>query len=241
LSRKNKQRKVALTLEQQLAALGARPVFADIAEPWMGAHVEPTIKAQLDWDRRQRDLQAAITYRDAKRMRDPGADVSGNFDISPYAVAKGHQVETAPKSLGKDLPKDSAFPRRITTQRMIDRYKAQGLLTKRQWRAGDRLWRIWRETGRDPSMIAGYSPDHVRGILDPDRKMIGRTDAVADWEDCRRIVGGLGFPVLVDVVIWDKSASDWAATKRTPARDCATVGMAFLRLGLDTLAAHFRY
>lgn len=161
---------------------------------------------------------------------------------SPYALQHGHETEVAPKSLGKELPKEpSAFPKRITTQRMIDRYRAQGLLTARQWKAADRLARIWRDTGRNPSLVASYSPDQVRGSVDPDAKMIGRTDAVADWEECRRLCGVLGFGALVDVVVWDRSASDWAASKRTTARDCATVGMAFLRLGLDTLAAHFRY
>jgi len=239
LSRKNKAPKQReRSLERQLCELD------DAAPPGpvvVNGTLEPPSAERRAWSRERLGIVGRLRRRRAKQLADPGPDEGGRYSPSPYALQHGHTVEVAPKDLGKELPKDSQFPKRITTQRMIDRYRAQGLLTVRQWRAADRLWRIWRETGRDPSMIGNYSPDRVHSAPDPDRKIIGRTDAVADWEDCRRLCGVLGFGVLVDVVIWDRSASDWAAAKRTPARDCATVGMAFLRLGLDTLAAHFRY
>ena len=230
----------ALTLEQQLAAVGDLPLATGPYDVGLDGDLH---RRRVAWHDSRRDLQDRIRARDAKRARvvDPGPDASGNYDVSPYQIAHGHQVEVAPKDLGKELPKDSQFPRRITTQRMIDRYKAQGLLTKRQWRAGDRLHRIWRDTGRDPSLTASYSPDQVRGNIDPDARAIGRTEAVADWEDCRRLCGGLGFGVLVDVVIWDKAAGEWARSKGHSIRDSGAIGMAFLTGGLDVLAAHFRY
>jgi len=229
------------SLDEQLAA-------HDAAEPRDGIVLDPEDATpgapsadRRAWARRRLQLVGEVRHRDSKRMRDPGPDEGGRMSASPYVLQHGHVEEVAPKDLGKELPKDSQFPKRIATQRMIDRYETKKLLTARQWRAGDRLWRIWRESGRDPSLIGNYSPTTIRGTLDPDRKMIGRTEAVADWEECRRLSGVLGFSALVDVVIWDRSASDWARSKGHSARVSADIGMAFLRGGLDVLAAHFRY
>ncbi|MDP2377771.1 hypothetical protein [Reyranella sp.] len=233
-----------LSLEEQLRQLDANEVPGDpvrIIDSDSG-FAQPSAE-RVAWVTKRNDIVARLRKREGKRLADPGPDEGGRFSPPPVVRHQhGHIIEVAPKELDKELlPKFSQFPKRVTTQRMIDRYKAQGMLTVRQWRAGDRLWRIWRDSGRDPKLIGNYSPDVIRGATDPDAKMIGRTEAVADWENCRRLCGVLGFGVLVDVVIWDQSASDWAASKRTSRRDCATVGMAFLRLGLDTLAAHFRY
>lgn len=231
-----KPRERELSLEEQLRDLDANQPPGPL---WFDGKLLPPSADRMAYVRRRQDIVSRIRRRQMKALTDPGPDPSGNYSPSPLA-ARGHVIEVAPKDL-KASADSISFPKRTATQRMIDRYKAQGLLTARQWRAGDRLWRIWRDSGRDPNLIGNYSPDAIRGAADPDAKMIGRTEAVADWEECRRLCGVLGFGVLVDVVIWDKAASDWAATKRTPVRDCATVGMAFLRLGLDTLAAHFRY
>ena len=241
---RRKQRDRELSLEEQLRELDANEVpgdpvrMRDVASA-TGPLIQPSPE-RIAWVRRRADIVARLRKREAKRMADPGKDASGNFAPSPYA-AVGHVVGVAPKDLGIELPKDGSFPKRIETQRMIDRYRAQGLLTARQWRSADRLWRIWRDGGRDPSLVGNYSPDVIRGTADPDAKMIGRTEAVAEWEDCRRLCGVLGFGLLVDVVVWDHSAADWAARKGHSTRDQATIGMALLRGTLDTLTAHFRY
>ena len=229
------------TLEEQLAAHDAVEPPDGIILDRDGAPHAPSAARQT-WVRKRLAIVDDIRHRDSKRMRDPGPDEGGRWSAPPYALQHGHAEEVAPKNLGKEIPKDlTQHPKRIATQRMIDRYKTQGLITARQWRAADRLWRIWRESGRDPSLIGNYSPDVARGAPDPDRKMIGRTEAVADWEDCRRLSGVLGFSALVDVVIWDRSASDWARGKGHSVRVSADIGMAFLRGGLDVLVAHFRY
>ena len=199
----------------------------------------PPSSDRMAWVRRRQEIVTRLRRREAKRMGDPGPDPSGNYSPSPYA-ARDHVVEVAPKEL-KASADSINFPKRITTQRMIDRYKAQGLLTARQWRAADRLWRIWRQTGRDPNMIANYSPDQVRGSGDPDGKMVGRGDAVADMDFCRMLTGVLGFSLLVHVVIWDRPASEWTAIKRTSARYKKAFGMDMLQQNLDILARHFRY
>lgn len=241
---KRKHRERELSLEEQLRELDANEVpgdpvrMRDVAGR-TGPLIQPSPE-RVAWVRKRADIVARLRKREGKRLADPGKDASGNFSPSPYAVV-GHVIGVAPKDLGTELPKDGSFPKRIETQRMIDRYRAQGLLTARQWKSADRLWRIWRDSGRDPNLIGNYSPDAIRGTTDPDAKMIGRTEAIADWEDCRRLCGVLGFGLVVDVVIWDHSAADWAARKGHSTRDQATIGMALLRGTLDTLTAHFRY
>ncbi len=241
---KPRDRAQEMSLEEQLRELDANEVpgdpvrMRDVAGT-TGPLIQPSPE-RVAWVRRRDDIVARLRRREAKRMADPGKDASGNFRPSPHAAA-GHIVEVAPKDLGSELPKDSALPERIATQRMIDLYKAQKFLTVRQWKSADRLWRIWRDSGRDPNLIGNYSPEVIRGATDAHERMIGRTDAVAEWEECRRLSGVLGFSLLVDVVVWDRSAADWAARKGHSVRDQATIGMALLRGTLDTLTAHFRY
>ena len=230
-----------LSLEDQLRALDADEVPGDPVRRDLDSDPMQPSAERVEWARKRDEIVGRLRQRENKRLADPGPDEGGRY--SPPLLSKefAEIVEVAPKDIGKELPKDSQFPKRIATQRMIDRYRAQGLLTKRQWRAADRLWRIWRESGRDPNIIGNYSPDLIRGAVDPDAKMIGRTEAVAEWEDCRRLCGGLGFGVLVDVVVWDRSAGDWARSKGHSKGLSKHIGMAFLAGSLDVLAAHFRY
>jgi hypothetical protein len=71
------------------------------------------------------------------RLVDPGPDEGGRFSPSPYLLQHGHSVEVAPQELR--ITKDSSFPKRITTQRMIDRYRVHGHITLVQWKAADIL------------------------------------------------------------------------------------------------------
>lgn len=230
-----------LSLEEKLRELDANEVPGDPVRVLDsdGGFRQPSPE-RITWVRERADVATKLRRREAKRLADPGPNDSGHFAPSPYS-ARGHTIGTAPKELGTELPKHSAYPKRNETQRMIDRYQKQGFLTVRQWKSANRLWRIWRDSGRDPSMIGNYSPDRIPGAADVHDRMIGKTEAVADWEDCRRLCGVLGFELLVDVVIWDRTAADWAAGKGHPTRDQATIGMALLRGTLDTLTAHFRY
>lgn len=234
---KASDRRRELSLEEQLRDLDDS---APAGPVWSFDKLMPPSAERVAYVRQRQELVTRLRRREAKAMADTGPDASGNFGVSPYA-ARGHVVEAAPKDLGNEIPKHSNKPDRIATQRVIDRYRAQGFITVRQWRAADRFWRIWRETGRDPCMSASYSPDQIRGSQDPDARMVGRSAAVAELDECRRLLGVLGFGCLTDIIIWDLPAGAWARTKRTSARDSAAVGMAFLRQGLDLLQTQFRY
>lgn len=233
-----------LSLEEQLRQLDENeppgtPVRDFGIAGQEGAYLQPSAE-RVAWVKRRAEIVARLRRREAKRMADPGPNESGNYAPSPYAAA-GHVVEAAPKDLGKEIPRNSAFPLRIATQRVIDRYRAQGFITAREHRAADRLLRIWHQTGRDPKLIANYSPDQVRASADPDARMVGRGDAMAEWDACTALTGVLGFELLVHVVVWDRPAGEWTTKKSMPDRRRMDFAMDMLRQNLDILARHFRY
>lgn len=188
--------------------------------------------------RKSRSIKPKLE-RVGERLRDPGPDEGGRYSPSPLMLQHGHVVEVAPKEL-RSTP-DSSFPKRIATQRMIDRYRVQGIITMAQWKAANRLWTIWRATGLDPKMCANYSPDIVSGGGSTDGRMIGRSDGVAEYVNAMGKVSRVAIPCLVHVVIIDGSASDWARIKGHSIRLSAGIGVAFLRAALDELVAHFGY
>jgi hypothetical protein len=248
MGRKNQQNKAervaARSLEAQLRELDANevpgdPVRAPSADFGDGDFIQPNAE-RIAWVKGRHEVVTKLRRREAKRMADRGPDEGGRYGPSPYA-ARGHIVETAPKDLGKELPRNSQFPLRIATQRIFDVYKAKQFITAREHRAADRLLRIWHQTGRDPKLIANYSPDQVRASADPDARMVGRGDAMAEWDACRALTGVLGFELLVHVVIWDRPAGEWTTRKAMPDRRRMDFAMDMLRQNLDILARHFRY
>lgn len=248
MGRKNQQNKAervaARSLEEQLRELDANevpgdPVRAPSVAGGEGYLIQPSAE-RVAYVRQRDEIARRLRRREAKRLADPGPDESGNYSPTP-AAARGHVIEIAPKDLGTDLPKYSAFPKRIATQCMIDRYKAQGLITSRQWRAGDRMFRLWRELGREPALTAGYSPDRIKAPADPDAKMVGRSDADAEIGLCRQLTGVLGFELIEHVVRWGRPAGEWKARKAMPDRRRIDFAMEMLRQNLEILARHFRY
>lgn len=238
------ERAAARSLEQQLRELEANevpgtPVKARGFAGDAGYFVQPSPE-RVAWAKNRHDKASRLRRREAKRLADPGPDQSGNYGPTP-AAARGHVVEIAPKDLGTDLPKHSAFPKRVATQCMIDRYKAQGLITARQWRAGDRMYRLWRELGREPALTAGYSPDRIKTATDPDAKMVGRSQADAEIEACRALMGVLGFDLIEHVIRWGMPAGEWKTRKAMPNRRRMDFAMEMLRQNLEILARHFRY
>jgi hypothetical protein len=226
------------TLEQQLAAMPARPEL-DPAEPWMDAAGSA---AQIAWDRKRQDLLDRIRHRDADAARivDPGKNLAGHFDVSPYA-ARGHDVGVAPKKLGAEIPKDGSFPRRIETQRMIDRYKVRSQITFRQFRAAEFLLEAWQTSGLEPKMVAAYDPVNVRSSSTKDALIASRVDATSTWLALMEVVPYHSRGVVTAVVIEDRSAGDWARGRGYRPDDSGRIGMRRLRAGLQALADHLNY
>lgn len=229
----------SLTLEQQLAAMPPRPEL-DPVEPWMD---RAGAEAQITWDRKRQGLLDQIRKRDADaaRLVDPGKNIfSGKFDVSPYA-ARGHQIGVAPKKLGAELPKDGSFPKRIETQRMIDRYKIRSQITLAQFRAAEFLLEAWQSAGLESKLVAGYDPVGVPASSTTDALIAKKVDGVVAWNTLIDVIPYHSRGVVRAVVIEDRSAGDWARERGYRRDDSGRIGMGRLRAGLTALAAHLGY
>ena len=179
------------------------------------------------------------TWRDTRRLVDPGPDEGGRFSPSPFALQHGHTVEVAPQELR--ITKDSSFPKRITTQRVIDRYRAQGRIEVREWQAANALWRLWVEAGREARVASGYDPVMVSSSPSTDGMVAKRIDSARQFVDVMRCVPYRSQGVVRAVVIEDWTASQWARGRGYGRDDSERLGLTRLRPGLSALADQFGY
>lgn len=177
----------------------------------------------------------------AMRMVDTGPDEGGRWSPSPWLLQHGHVVETAPKDLGGELPKDSAFPKRIATQRMIDRYRTHGHIDLREWRAANHLWTLWHEAGLNARLASGYDPVMVQSSKSTDGLVAKKVDAATMFVSVMAGVPYRSAGVVRAVVIEDWSASQWANGRGFVGRDSERHGLARLRPGLQALARILGY
>ena len=173
------------------------------------------------------------------RLRDPGPDEGGRFSPSPYALQHGHVVEVAPQELR--ITKDSSFPKRITTQRIIDRYRVHGHIDVREWQAANALWRLWCEAGREAKVASGYDPVVVSSSPSTDGMVAKRIDAAFQFVVVMAVVPYRSMGCVRAVVIEDWPASQWAHGRGYRGRDSERLGLARLRPGLSALADYFGY
>lgn len=191
--------------------------------------------------RKQRKATARAAKREVRRsarLRNTGPDESGNFGVNPYA-ARGQIVEVAPKDL-RSNPNSTQFPKRIATQRMIDRYHRHSHINDREYAAGCRLWSLWHAAGWNPSVTVLYGVK-----IDNNSKQGGahvqRIEAAEDYLEAMRAVPYRSKGVVVHVVIVDSPASDWASIRGYKRSESTRLGMMRLRAGLSALADHFSY
>lgn len=226
-------RKRTLTLEEQLAEH-----LRDAPAETGGDAYEQAYRRS--WRKKRFELESAIRRRDARRSADPGRDASGNFGVSSDA-ARGHTIEVAPKSLGAELPKESAFPKRITTQRMVDRYKVRSQITLKQWRAADALFAHWLDLGLEHRLTAGYDPVVVQSSPSKDALIAKKVDGMTWWIEAMAVVPYRSRGVVRAVVIEDQSAGSWARARGYRADDSGRIGMERLRAGLQALVDYLGY
>lgn len=177
----------------------------------------------------------------ALRLYDPGPDEGGRWAPSPYALQHGHRIETAPKDIGSELPKDSQFPKRITTQRVIDRYKSQGHISEAEWNAANFLWSTWMKAGGSAKVSAGYDPVVVSSSPSTDGMVAKRLDAAALVVSMLIDVPYRSRGCVRAVVIDDMTASEWARGRGYRHHDSERHGLDRLRSGLQALVAIFAY
>jgi hypothetical protein len=232
------------TLEEQLRAHEANApdgpqwivgVF-DEEKPFLG-DITPE---RMQWARKRLELVDAIRRRDSKRLTDPGRGAGGNFEPSPMA-ARGGKVETAPKGLGKELPKDSQFPKRVIVQRSIDRLLSSGTITRPEWQAAATLLWYWAVAEGSTKTVAAYEADIVRGTTSPDGAAIKRMDAASEYLAALRCLPYHSKGAVIWVVINDGELSDWAAPRGFSSRHSRRLGAKRLSQGLRALVARWRY
>lgn len=179
---------------------------------------------------------ARLAAKRAERLRNVGPDASGNFGVNPYA-ARGHIVEVAPKEL-RDNPNSQQFPKRIVTQRMIDRYLAHGHISQAEHRAAEAMWHAWVDAGLEARVCAGYDPDAVHGSASTDGVVAKRIDGANTIGAYLSCVPSRCRGVVRAVVIEDIAASAWARKWGYSGRASERHGLARLSQGLSALAQH---
>lgn len=230
-------RKMPLTLEQKITALGPRPTL-DAVEPWMD---RAGSSAQITWDNQVADLQRQIRERDAAAARivDPGR-VAGKFSPSPYAT-RGHRVEVAPKKLDKTLPKDSDFPKRVTTQRVVDRLERRGTISHAEHRAAEKLWEWWNLAMTGDRLVAAYEPVTVHTSPNSDRLVAKRMEAAEEYLALMGMVPYRCRGVVTHVVINDWDLSTWGRDRGFSSSHSTRRGGRLLSQGLSALARKLCY
>lgn len=235
------ERAAAVSLEDQLRDLDANEVPGTPVRiiDSDGDPRQPDPE-RIDWVRKRADVAARLRRREAKRLADTGKDISGNFDVSPYA-ARGQRVVTAPKDIGKELPKESQFPKMIATQRVIDHYRDRGHISQAEWEAANFLWSVWVQAGGSSKMVAGYDPVVVSSSPSTDGMVAKRMDAAALVVSMLTDVPYRSRGCVRAVVIDDITASEWARGRGYRHHDSERHGLERLRAGLQALVGVFSY
>jgi hypothetical protein len=135
-----------------------------------------------------------------------------------------------------------AAVRRVMDQRPIDRYRARGTITDRQWRAADRIAALAFRAGLQPRVTARYD-DMPRApasaetaITSADRARSDYLHAMADLGRGTALAG-----VVVAVCVMEQTAEEWGRQNgRYNGKTAVVEGMTTLRLALDRLALHWR-
>lgn len=173
------------------------------------------------------------------RMVDPGPDASGRYAPSPWHMQHGHLAETAPRDL-RSTP-DSSFPKRIVTQRVLDRYKAHKHITAKEWQAGNALWELWNGALLDAKVTSGYEPVIMSSPANMDARIARKIDSATAFLEVMALVPYRSRGVVRAVCIEDWSVSDWDNLARRKSRDSGGIGMEHLRQGLRALAEFWGY
>lgn len=120
---------------------------------------------------------------------------------------------------------------RVRTQTILDRYREQQVITKRQYDAGYKLYQLWYAAGQQKSVIGGYG---VR---------VGASDQMTDHqaysfsEYCKalRSVGLEMSLILTSVCLVNEPARTFAKQRGEQDRS----GVVMLRWALDALGDYF--
>ncbi|CAB4167474.1 hypothetical protein UFOVP860_22 [uncultured Caudovirales phage] len=228
-----------LSLEEQLRRHDEDPPDGPVMnDRGKGLKLDAPSVERAQWANRRIELVDAIRRRDGKRMRDPGRDASGNFGPSPYAE-RGHRMETAPREM-RDRP-ESQFPKRLSTQRVVDRLLDRGVISAMEWRAAKALWEAYCGAGEAARLVAAYSPNSVHSTPDPDGLACKRIDAGGHYMALRSMIPARCLGVVIHVVINDWELSAWGLRTVRSERARRQQGEKRISKGLSALARRLKY
>lgn len=188
---------------------------------------------------RARTRAAAREEKARSRLRDAGPDQGGNYSVNPYA-ARGHVVEVAPKELRAN-PNSQQFPKRIATQRMIDRYLSHGHITDAEYKAAEAVLRTWTDSGLEARVIGRYENDVPQGMRTHGAFIDDRCDGMDLFVKFLAAIPSKSRGAVRAVVVEDIAASDWARRLGYGQRSAKAHGMLRLKQGLQAIAVKFGY
>lgn len=123
---------------------------------------------------------------------------------------------------------------RVETQSLLDRYMRRDLIERREYDAGNKLYRLWRKSGSPFTVVGTYGVE-VRAGGDEGAQERQANAWHAYCGACNAIGRRLA-AVVVRVCCYDEPANQ--ASKANG--DSKDAGLALLRAGLDELADHWR-
>ena len=143
-----------------------------------------------------------------------------------HAGRDGIRIERVDKKLGgtKRL--------RVTNQTPLDRHYTRGQITRRQFEAGQQLYRLWYRAGRSTRVSVDYTAVRVDG---GGKGSEGAGEAFTAYLAALRDIGQDLAKVAQWVVIEGSSAKSWAEEQGHDPKG----GVVVLRLCLDALGDHF--
>ena len=143
-----------------------------------------------------------------------------------HAGPDGIRIERVDKKLG------GAKRLRVTNQTPLDRHYTRGQITRRQFEAGQQLYRLWYRAGRSTRVSVDYTAVRVDG---GGKGSEGAGEAFTAYLAALRDIGQDLAKVAQWVVIEGSSAKSWAEEQGHDPKG----GVVVLRLCLDALGDHF--
>ena len=143
-----------------------------------------------------------------------------------HAGRDGIRIERVDKKIG------GAKRLRVTNQTPLDRHYTRGQITRRQFEAGQQLYRLWYRAGRSTRVSVDYTAVRVDG---GGKGSEGAGEAFTAYLAALRDIGQDLAKVAQWVVIEGSSAKSWAEEQGHDPKG----GVVVLRLCLDALGDHF--
>jgi len=141
------------------------------------------------------------------------------------------RVADADEERARRHERERVLPKRVDKVGQVDALLRKGSIDRAQADAAERLQADYENSGFSPKVVANYDGGSVGG-----EGGVGMGPTAGEYCRAMRAVGIVLSPVLVWVVLEDRSATSFASARRLQPTD----GVALLRAALDALAVNYR-